>query len=231
MRKLLFAREGVLSSAPRIPGVLSESVGQPRRLHPKRGKTRRRSRFLLVLALALVPFALAAPASATQPTVESFHFEGTAPWASCEGFDIVVNFTLDIVERTFYESTGQPIRIQAQFQGEGQLVNSVTGASNMGKSPTMDISDLQAGTVTTVGLVFHNNVPGEGIVALQAGRITFNEDGNVLFSAGPQPGSRRHRLVRHPGLTPFRLVMPIGSIAQPARPSPEGESRPGRRIP
>ena len=199
MRKPLFAREGVLSSAPRIPGVLSESVGQPRRLHPKRGKTRRRSRFLLVLALALVPFALAAASSATQPTVESFHFEGTAPWASCEGFDIVVNFTLDIVERTFYESTGQPIRIQAQFQGEGQLVNSVTGASNMGKSPTMDISDLQAG--------------------------------NVLFSAGPQPGSRRHRLVRHPGLTPFRLVMPIGSIAQPARPSPEGESRPGRRIP
>jgi hypothetical protein len=149
---------------------------------------RRRSRFLLVLALALVPLAFATPAAATPPTVETFHFEGTAPWASCEGFDIVVNFTLDVVERTFYDNTGEPIRIQAQFQGEGQLVNTVTGASNTGKSPAMDIVDLEAGTVTTVGLVFHNNLPGEGIVALQAGRITFGEDGNVLFSAGPQPG-------------------------------------------
>jgi len=50
------------------------------------------------------------------------------------------------------------------------------------------IVDLEAGTETTVGLVFHNNVPGEGIVALQAGRVTVDEDGNVLFSAGPQPG-------------------------------------------
>jgi hypothetical protein len=149
---------------------------------------RGRSRFLLVLALALAPLALAAPASATPPTVETFHEEGTAPIASCDGFDIVVNFTVDIVERTFYDNTGEPIRIQIQIQGEGELVNTVTGATNTGSGPTMDIIDLEAGTDTTVGLVFHNNLPGEGIVALQAGRITVDEDGNVLFSAGSQPG-------------------------------------------
>jgi hypothetical protein len=151
---------------------------------------RRRTRFLLVLALAVVPFALVAPASARPPTVETFHFEGTnEPWTSCEGFDIVVNFQVDIVERTFYDRTGEPVRIQAQFRGEGQLVNTVTGATNTGSSPSMDIIDLRAGTITTVGLVFHNNLPGSGIVALQAGRITFDlETGEVLFSAGPQPG-------------------------------------------
>jgi hypothetical protein len=150
---------------------------------------RRRSRFLLVVALALVPLALAAPASATEPTVETFHFEDTdVPFASCEGFDIVLNFSVDIVERTFYDDTGEPIRIQVQIQGEGQLVNTVTGATNTGSSPIMVIVDLEAGTETVVGLVFHNTVPGEGIVALQAGRITVDEDGNVLFSAGPQPG-------------------------------------------
>jgi ABC-type glycerol-3-phosphate transport system substrate-binding protein len=149
---------------------------------------RGRSRFLLVLALALAPLALAAPASATPPTVETFHFEGTDPFVSCEGFDIIVNFSVDIVERTFYDNTGEPVRIQVQFQGEGELVNTVTGATNTGSGPTMDIIDLEAGTDTTVGLVFHNNLPGEGIVALQAGRITVDEDGNVLFSAGPQPG-------------------------------------------
>lgn len=149
---------------------------------------RGRSRFLLVLALALAPLALAAPASATPPTVETFHFEGTEPFVSCEGFDIIVNFKVDIVERTFYDNTGEPIRIQIQYQGEGELVNTVTGATNTGSSPSMVIVDLEAGTETEVGLVFHNNLPGEGIVALQAGRITVDEDGNVLFSAGPQPG-------------------------------------------
>jgi hypothetical protein len=149
---------------------------------------RGRSRFLLVLALAVAPLALAAPASAVEPTVETFHFEGTDPFVSCEGFDIIVNFKVDVVERTFYDNTGEPIRIQIQAQGEGELVNTVTGATNTGSGPTMDIIDLEAGTDTTVGLVFHNNLPGEGIVALQAGRITVDEDGNVLFSAGPQPG-------------------------------------------
>ena len=146
------------------------------------------SRFLLVLALAVAPLALAAPASATPPTVETFHFEGSVPFVSCEGFDIIVNFSVDGVERTFYDNTGEPVRIQVQFQGEGELVNTVTGASNTGAGPDMVIVDLEAGTETTVGLVLHNNLPGEGIVALQAGRITVDENGNVLFSAGPQPG-------------------------------------------
>jgi hypothetical protein len=146
------------------------------------------SRFLLVLALAVAPLALAAPASAVEPTVETFHFEGTEPFVSCEGFDIIVNFNVDFVVRTFYDNTGEPVRIQLQAQGEGELVNTVTGATNTGSSPSMTIVDVEAGTETTVGLVFHNNLPGEGIVALQAGRVTVDENGNVLFSAGPQPG-------------------------------------------
>jgi hypothetical protein len=149
---------------------------------------RRRPRFLLALALAAVPLILAAPASATPPTVETFHFEGTAPWTSCEGFDIVVNFRVDITERTFYDANGAPVRIQAQIRGEGQLVNTVTGASNTGSGPIVETVDLRAGTVTDVGLGFHNNLPGAGIVALAAGKITIDlETGEVLFSAGPQP--------------------------------------------
>jgi hypothetical protein len=142
-----------------------------------------------LLALALASLAVAGPASAAQPTVETFHFEGTnQPWTSCEGFDIVLNYSVDVVERTFYDNAGAPTRIQAQARGYGQLVNTVTGATNTGASPSMQIVDLEAGTVTTVGLTFHNNLPGEGIVALEAGRITFDEEDNVLFSAGPKPG-------------------------------------------
>jgi hypothetical protein len=149
---------------------------------------RRRPQFLLALALAAVPLILAAPASATPPTVETFHDEGTVPWTSCDGFDIVVNFKVDIAERTFYDANGTPVRIQAQIRGEGRLVNTVTGASNTGSGPVVETVDLRAGTVTDVGLLFHNNLPGVGIVALAAGKITFDlETGEVLFSAGPHP--------------------------------------------
>jgi hypothetical protein len=47
-----------------------------------------------------------------------------------------VNFSVDVVERTFYDSAGEPIRIQVHEHGEGQLVNTVTGATNTGSSPT-----------------------------------------------------------------------------------------------
>jgi hypothetical protein len=134
------------------------------------------------------PLALVPPASAAPPTVETLHFEGTARFVSCEGFDIIVNFSVDVVQRTFYDSAGEPIRIQVHEHGEGQLVNTVTGATNTGSSPQTRIFDVEAGTETTVGLVFHNNVPSEGIVALQAGRLTVEENSDVLFSAGPQPG-------------------------------------------
>jgi hypothetical protein len=39
-----------------------------------------------------------------------------------------------------------------------------------------------------VGLIFRNNIPDQGIVALSAGRITFNLDtGEVVFEGGPHP--------------------------------------------
>jgi hypothetical protein len=161
--------------------------GRHSRNRAGRGGPRRRC-FLLGLALAAVPFAFAAPAAATPPTVETFHDEGTSPWTSCEGFDIVVNFQVNIVERTFYDSSGAPVRIQAQIRGSGELVNTVTGASNTGSGPIVETVDLRAGTITQVGLLFHNNLPGEGVVALAAGTITFDlQTDEILFSAGPHP--------------------------------------------
>ena len=52
-------------------------------------------------------------------------------------------------------------------------MNTVTGKTETGSSPSMLIYDYQAGTLVRVGLVFHNNIPGQGIVARTAGRLVY----------------------------------------------------------
>jgi hypothetical protein len=95
---------------------------------------------------------------------------------------------LDGLYTAFFDQQGNLVREQIHFQGTGELVNTVTGKTETGSSPTMEIVDYKRGTDTTVGLVFHNNIPGQGIVALAAGRITFNLDtGELIFEGGPHP--------------------------------------------
>jgi hypothetical protein len=97
------------------------------------------------------------------PDIERFHFEGTQPWTSCDGFDIIINFSVDGVYTAFFDQQGNLVREQIHFQGTGELVNTVTGKTETESSPTMEIVDYKRGTDTTVGLVFHNNIPGQGM--------------------------------------------------------------------
>jgi hypothetical protein len=149
---------------------------------------RRFLQVLLALALGVCSLAFAFPASAVLPDIEPFHFEGTEPFTSCDGFDIIINFEVDGLYTAFFDQQGNLVREQIHIRGTGELVNTVTGKTETGSSPTMVIVDYKRGTETTVGLIFHNNIPGEGIVALSAGRITFNLDtGEVVFEGGPHP--------------------------------------------
>jgi hypothetical protein len=143
--------------------------------------------FALVVMLAMASRALAAPPETTRDT-----FSGTAPFAECEGFDIIVNFTVTVQDTRFFDSSGALVRQQIRTRGTGELVNTVTGKTETGSSPNMIIYDYRAGTFTAVGLTSHNNVPGEGIVALEAGKIVFPgfdefgaPIGEPIFVAGP----------------------------------------------
>lgn len=105
---------------------------------------RRLLRVLLALALGVGLLALAAPASAVPPDIERFHFEGTQPWTSCDGFDIIINFSVDGLYTAFSDQQGNLVREQIHFQGTGELVNTVTGKTETGSSPTMEIVDSSA---------------------------------------------------------------------------------------
>jgi hypothetical protein len=152
---------------------------------------RRRVQWGLGFALAVV-IALASSATAAPPETTRDTFSGTAPFAECEGFDIIVNFTVTVQDTRFFDNSGTLVRQQVHMRGTGELVNTVTGETETGSSPNMIIYDYRAGTFTSVGLTAHNNVPGEGIVALEAGRIVFPgfdefgaPIGEPIFVAGP----------------------------------------------
>jgi hypothetical protein len=152
---------------------------------------RRRSRFPVALALGLCSLALASPASAVPPLMDRFHVEGTDFWTSCDGFDIIVNFEFDAAITEFYDTAGELVRVQGHFHGTGELVNTVTGKPETGSSPTMFIDNLKTGTFTVVGLGFHNNIPGQGIVAQRRGASRSTPRPAMCFSwADPIPASK-----------------------------------------
>jgi hypothetical protein len=150
---------------------------------------RRTGRCIVAVVATVVSLAVAAPASAIAPKTERFSESGTVPFASCDGFDIIVNFEQTVMITEFYDRNGDLVRVRGWFHGTGELVNTVTGKTETGSSPSMFFDNFRTETTSIVGLQFHNNVLGEGIVALDAGRIVIDwGTDEVIFEAGPHPG-------------------------------------------
>jgi hypothetical protein len=150
---------------------------------------RRKVRTVVAIVVGVVSLAVASSASAIPPKTERFSQSGTGFWTSCEGFDIIVNFEFTGMITEFYDQNGDLVRVRGWFHGTGELVNTETGRTETGSSPSMFFDNFRTETTSVVGLQFHNNVPGQGIVALDAGRIVIDwATDEVIFEAGPHPG-------------------------------------------
>jgi hypothetical protein len=149
----------------------------------------RRLRFILIVIVGLAFLGVAAPAQATPPNTERFSDSGTSPWASCDGFDIIVNFEFTARITEFYDADGDLVRVRGYFHGTGELVNTVTGKANTGSGPSISFDNFRTETTTIVALNFHNTVPGQGAVGIDAGRIVIDwATDEVIFEAGLHPG-------------------------------------------
>lgn len=92
------------------------------------------------------------------------------------------------IEKTFYDRNGNPVRSQLHFTYTGTLTNSRTGQSFSDRpDPQLYVFDFEDQTLTVTGLIFSINVPGEGVVALDAGKIVFDSANNfeIIFQSGP----------------------------------------------
>ena len=135
--------------------------------------------------LTLIMIALST-AFAVEPTNTTFHFE--FPEAQyCDGTLAGTGFTqIDIRIITFYDQSGNPIRLQA-VSDVTTLLESVTNSETVtGRRHNLLTVDLQRGTETHFGLDLLLQ-SSEGPIQVNAGTLAFDSNGNVYFVNGPHP--------------------------------------------
>lgn len=138
-------------------------------------------RFMLLLVLTTIAVALAGTATAAKPAVTEIvrplHSEGVDPFLSdvC-GFDVEVLNEARIRIIEFSDGTGQSHHHETYY------------FTANGKSLT-DNDDFTIvfgpdETFAYHGVVFNIQVPGVGAVVVDAGKVVFDRDGNILQEAG-----------------------------------------------
>jgi hypothetical protein len=148
---------------------------------------RRAAGFVAGILLSAAALVSAGAASAAPPTTETFTFSGTNVLTDLCPFDVVSDFHSKFRATTFSDSAGDPVSVKTHAVFLGTLTNPDTGKSVTDRDHWTTIEDLGSGTSTIVGLLFHINIPGHGIVVLWAGKaIIDNETGETLFEAGPK---------------------------------------------
>jgi hypothetical protein len=142
-------------------------------------------------AIAVVLFALAGVASADKPesTPAQVRLEpetGTDFIAECGEFDVLTDFVVDGHSTIFFDSDGNPDYARAHLRFVDFYYNSETGEGFTEHEHSNTLIDLPSGDeVTSTDVSYRVTVPGEGVVLLEAGRVEFNEAGEIVFVAGP----------------------------------------------
>jgi len=103
----------------------------------------------------------------------------------CGSFDIRDDYVLEGTATTFYDRNGEPVRIRFHISAVDRFYNSDTGKEYTATTAnTIDFVDLQSGQLDAMGLEYHLTVPGVGVVILDAGKLIFDAQGNVVFESG-----------------------------------------------
>ena len=149
-----------------------------------------------LLAAVAAPGALAAKPQ-TEPIDDSGEF---VFFEGCPGgFDVLIEFSVRGRKTVFFDEQGNVVRVKEMRKGTGTLINSEDPSKTLtGSSPETVVWDLRNMTFSVRGMSLHNNIPGEGRVAQDAGVLVFEllsydldtgdfEIGELLHSGGKHP--------------------------------------------
>jgi len=149
-----------------------------------------------LLAAVAAPGALAAKPQ-TEPIEDSGEF---VFFEGCPGgFDVLIEFSVRGRRTVFFDEQGNVVRVKEMRKGTGTLINSEDPSKTLtGSSPETVVWDLRNMTFSVRGMSLHNNIPGEGRVAQDAGVLVFEllsydldtgdfEIGELLHSGGKHP--------------------------------------------
>lgn len=138
-------------------------------------------------AMALM-LALAGSASAYPPKFEELDPEtGDILVVECGGFDIRDDYVQRGTATTFYDRYGEPVRIRFHYKYVDRFYNSETGKEYTATTAnTIDFVVHEDGEFDA-GLEYHLTIPGVGLVLLDAGRLVYDAEGNLIFEGGHHP--------------------------------------------
>ena len=134
----------------------------------------------LIASAALVP-----AAGAVAPVRETIPYENAFTDTESCAFPIEVSFVGEIRVTSFFDRSGELVRVQVQGSDVAAATNPANGKTARGVDRWLEIDNRRTGEYTIVGLYYHLNFPGAGIVLHESGKITFDSEGNVVHLAGP----------------------------------------------
>jgi hypothetical protein len=148
-------------------------------------------RLLLPVILGCTVLSFAAPASAMPPERFSFEQSGTElGFVDCGGFVINLQTTGIFNGATFFDQSGEEVKIIIRGRITETMTNSETGKTLVNRGVFQDffrrIDGTDQFTHSVVGFDFQGKVAGRGPVVFQeVGRKVFGPDGEtIVFSAG-----------------------------------------------
>lgn len=140
----------------------------------------------LVLLLLVLSLAVAAPAVAARPTTEFTTEDATSVDTDICSFPITFHDSGTYKTTTFYDKAGNPVKsILTNYNDRFTETATANGKTLLANYPTVFITALPSEAYVQLGLRANYTVPGSGVVALDAGRVSFDASGEVLFEAGP----------------------------------------------
>jgi len=139
--------------------------------------------FVFAAVLTSVVGASVAGAVAPERFTEEFEDQFTDT-ESCD-FPIDLHFMGSIDFTLFFDSAGNLIRVQGVGSDVGTATNPANGKTAMGVDHWLEVEDVESGEFAVLGLFFHLNFPGAGIVLIDAGNATFDAEGNLIHLGGP----------------------------------------------
>ena len=153
-------------------------------------KTIQSIKFLLGAALLAFTAMSAQRVLAAGPVITSDVLSVTNPVPigfDCGSFQVLATFTVERQNITFYDEAGNRLRQIRHASFTGTLYNSVTGASLPYEGAFNRTEDFVARTAIFTGLRFAVQIPGQGMLALDAGQTVLDISTNppaLIIEAG-----------------------------------------------
>jgi hypothetical protein len=146
------------------------------------------ARGVVLGAIALMVIAGSVPASAKAPLKEIFTDEGwfTLPDIGCNGFTLTeVMDSEAITMTTFFNKTGDPMKIATRANFFGTITNTTSGHTFRDHASFTETINVPKGTTTVNGISYHYIVGGQGQVFAEVGhKISVSATGEVTFQGG-----------------------------------------------